>query len=292
MNPNKRRLAQLMARTGLSRLGHRVQTALLSPFVRVVNYHDVPPSQAEGFERHLRRYARDFTPVGYADLLRLAEGAWRPEKPGLILSFDDGFRSHAEVCAPLLERHGFPGWFFVPTGLVDTPPEAQPAAARAAKITPLDPDARDPRLFLTWDQVRALDAAHVVGCHTVTHRRLAADVPLDVLRHEIAGGKAALEARLGREVPVFCWVGGEAHSYSAQAAALIEAAGFRVSFMTNNAPVRPGTDLLHLQRTNIEARDADWLVEFQLSGLLDLLYTPKRRRIDRLTARGAGSAAP
>ena len=69
------------------------------------------------------------------------------------------------------------------------------------------------------------------------------------------------------------------------AARLIEEAGYAVSFMTNSAPVRPGTDLLHLQRTNIEARDPDWLVRFQLSGLLDVLYTAKRRRVDRVTRR-------
>ena len=53
--------------------------------------------------------------------------------------------------------------------------------------------------------------------------------------------------------------------------------------MSNNQLIRPGTDALQLQRTNVEARDAERIVRFQLSGALDAVYWPKRRRVNRLT---------
>jgi hypothetical protein len=64
----------------------------------------------------------------------------------------------------------------------------------------------------------------------------------------------------------------------------IREAGFEIAFMTNNAPIRPHADLLQLQRTNVEARHDPRFVRLSLSGLYDLLYLPKRRRVNRLTA--------
>ena len=84
---------------------------------------------------------------------------------------------------------------------------------------------------------------------------------------------------------IFCWVGGEETSYSSEAAKLISE-NYKYSFMTNNAVIRPGDDPLQLQRTNIEAENPLELVRFQLSGLMDVYYTGKRRRVNRLTARG------
>jgi hypothetical protein len=65
---------------------------------------------------------------------------------------------------------------------------------------------------------------------------------------------------------------------------LIRAAGFRVSFMTNHAPIRRDTSLLQLQRSNIEGGDPLWLARFQLSGAMDVMYTRKRWRVNRLTS--------
>jgi len=64
---------------------------------------------------------------------------------------------------------------------------------------------------------------------------------------------------------------------------VIRRAGYRFSFMTNNAPLRPGDDPLHIQRTNVEAGWSLDVLRFQLSGVMDLAYAPKRRRVDRLT---------
>ena len=151
--------------------------------------------------------------------------------------------------------------------------------ATAVGAAPAPPDL----LRLTLDELRALDARHVVGCHTETHRRFTADVPLHELRRETLGARLLLERALGRAVDVFCWVGGDEPSYNAAAAKLIREA-YALSFMTNTAVIRPATSAWQLQRTNIEASDPLWLVRFQLSGLMDLAYAPKRRRVNRLTA--------
>ncbi len=249
----------------LTRLGHRLQVTAMSPFARAINYHDIAESDAAAFERQLRYYAAHFEPVGYDDLIALLGGTWRGRRPGLILSFDDGLRSHVEIAAPLLERYGFTGWFFIPVGLLGSRQN--------------DTD------HMTVEDLRLLAGRHVIGCHTVSHVRLSRELSPEVLEREIVGAKQALETALpGAAVDVFCWVGGEEWSYSREAARLVKLAGYKFSFMTNNAVIRPGDDPLQLQRTNIEARDPLWLVRFQLSGAMDLAYTVKRARVNRLTA--------
>lgn len=285
MNPVKLTLARAFDVTGLNRGLLALQGRLLRPHVRAVNYHDVPPSRAGAFENQLRFYAEHFVAVGRREILQLLEGHWPHPKPGILLSFDDGLRSHAEVVAPLLERHGFPGWFLVPSDFPDVPVERQATFAAEHHIH-CAPEYGDGRCAVTWQQLRALDARHVVGCHTASHRRLRADLDAATLEREICGAKARLEAMLGHEVDVFAWVGGEEESYSPEAARVMRAAGFRIGLMTNNLPIRPDSDPLQLQRTNVEASDPDPIFRFQLSGFLDVTYLPKRRRVNRLTAAG------
>jgi peptidoglycan/xylan/chitin deacetylase (PgdA/CDA1 family) len=256
-------VARAMDASLLTRLGHRIQVAAMSPFARAINYHDIAESEAAAFESQLRYYAAHFEPVGYHDLIALLSGTWDGRRPGLILSFDDGFASHAEIAAPLLERYGFPGWFFIPVGLLGSRHKGKD--------------------YMTVEELRLLARRHVIGCHTISHVRLSSELSPEVLEREIVGGKHELETALGARVDVFCWVGGEEWSYSREAAQIVKRAGYRFSFMTNNAVIRPRADPLQLQRTNIEARDPLWLVRFQLSGAMDLAYFTKRARVNRLT---------
>lgn len=260
------------------------QRRFLSPFIRAVNYHDVPPSHGDALERQLRFYRDRFEPVDLAHLVQFLDGQWIPPRPGLVLSFDDGLRSHAEVVAPLLERYGFTGWFMVPGGFIDAHPDDQAEFARVHKISHSEFDYGESRLAMTWDQVRHLSKHHVVGCHTWTHQRLCDGLAQAELEAEIPNARRRLSQKLDCPVTVFAWVGGEEWSYGRVAAAMVRRAGFDIGLMTNNQVVRPGRDGLHLQRTNIEAGDSDAVVQFHLSGAMDLLYARKRSRVNRVTA--------
>src|SRR5688572_631852 len=102
----KQSIAAGFEASGLNSAGALVQRQLLWPWARALNYHDVPPRLAGAFEAQLRLFARDFVSVGPAELAALHAGDWPHEKPGLLLTFDDGLRSHADVVAPLLEKYG------------------------------------------------------------------------------------------------------------------------------------------------------------------------------------------
>ncbi len=268
MTPNqlKRAGAVVFDRLGINGLGFRLQKALLGSFIRAVNYHVVNPHEASSFEEHLGYYSKHFVSVDRALLENfLATGEWPHDRPGLIVSFDDGDSTHYSVAAPLLEKYGFTGWFFVPIGLMK-----------------LEEGNGGSETALTLAQLKYLSERHVVGSHSETHCRLGSDNTPERLRSEIAGSRLHLEQVLERPIDIFCWVGGEEESYSREAAELIRE-NYRYSFMTNSAVIGPGTDPLQLQRTNIEAWNRLELVRFQLSGFMDLFYTAKRRRVNRLT---------
>jgi peptidoglycan/xylan/chitin deacetylase (PgdA/CDA1 family) len=285
----KNTVATVMSFLHLERLGMFMQRSLLSPFVRAVNYHDVPPFQSDAFEQQLVYYKENFNIVGRADLDAVLAGKAAGGKPGLILSFDDGLRSHSDVVVPLLERHGLTGWFMVPVGFIDERPEEQTNYAIEHNIEHYEHDYGDPRIAMTWPDIRKIAKTHEIGCHTLSHRRLESTLTSDELNWEIPHAKGRLETELGREVQIFCWVGGEEFAYSQGAASTIAQAGFQYGFMTNNHVIRPGTNQLQLQRTNIEAINQSKIVRFQLSGVVDIFYWPKRRRVNKITRVRVGS---
>jgi peptidoglycan/xylan/chitin deacetylase (PgdA/CDA1 family) len=283
----KSSLAAGIGLTGLDRALLALQQARRGGrFIRLVNSHDTPRSSLDSYRRQLAFYARHFDGVGASDLERLlAEGRWDKGKPGLVLTFDDGLRNHYDVAAPLLEELGFVGWFFVPLQFIDTPVPQQAAFARSHHIQASDPRPPDGRIATNWEELRDLvRRGHVVGCHTRTHHRLSADTPPEQLDDEIVTVKADLEARLGRSVTHFCWVGGEERSYSRAAAERIRAAGYRYGHMTCSSPCAAGTDRLHLHRTNVEPAWPLHAVRLQLCGIADWANAAKRRRVDALTA--------
>ena len=276
----KRAMGAAFEVTGINGVLLRSQAALLRPFARAVYYHDVPPSAADRFEAHVRCYARYFDPVDEQGLRDLLTGRTRAKRPGLLITFDDGLRSCAEVVAPILEKYGFTGWFFIPAGLPGLSEDEQPMAARNAHIV-YSPEYGDSRVFMTWDQICALAGRHVVGCHTMNHTWLKNGLSDDVLRYEIIESGRVLGERLHAPIRFFCWVGGQEWAYSAAAARVIRDAGYEFCFTTNNSMIRPGTDPMALNRHNAEAGFPLSLIKFHLSGFMDLYYAGQRRRVHK-----------
>lgn len=279
----KRRLAAAGERLGVNAAGMAILRAgWRNRFVRIVNYHSTPACDAIRLREHLRFYRQHFHPCAPSDLDAALTGGWRQDRPGLIITFDDGLRCNHDIAAPLLEEFGFSGWFFVPAGFVDAPVESQERFAREHRI-PMRQRYVDGRVAMSWEEVRSLLHTHAVGCHTLTHRRFSAAIDEAELDREVVVARARMEGALGREIDAFCWVGGEEEVYAQRPAAAIRAAGFRYAFMTCSAPVGAATDPLQLQRTNVETWWSLDLVRFQLSGAMDLLHMPKRRRVVRAT---------
>ncbi len=253
-------------------------------YIRAINYHDTPEKYSKNFENQLLFYKQHFSPVSIQDLqLFLDTGVWHKQKPGLIISFDDGLQANYKVAKPLLEKYGFKGWFFIPPGFIETSPEKQNDFAQHHNISSTINSGSNKRIAMSWNELSDLNKEHIIGCHTFTHHRMDIQDTEDILKKEIIDSKLLIEKRLNNQVDIFCWVGGEEHTYTKEAAKYIRKAGYRYSFMTNTHPIISSTQPLQLQRTNIESFFPLEVVKFQLSGLLDLFYYFKRRRVNQKT---------
>jgi peptidoglycan/xylan/chitin deacetylase (PgdA/CDA1 family) len=161
------------------------------------------------------------------------------------LSFDDGYADVAGTALAVLERLGFRATVFLPTGVID----GDAVLSWYARQPPM----------LTWDQVRELDRAGTLrfGAHTVTHPILAT-LGDGAARREVAGCKAALEARLGHPAPAFCYPAG---LFGARERALVAQAGFRLATSCEPGVNTVTTDPLALRRIQIDRRDS--LLDFR-----------------------------
>jgi len=247
--------AKLTASRVLDKVGV-LKRAPQGKFIRVINYHSV--KDFKNFERQLAYYHKHYSSVNLQELAEFLKGKWSKTKPGLIISFDDGLKTHYKA-AHMVEKCGFVGWFFVPAGLIDT------------------------NGHMSKKQLKQLDYRHVIGSHTMTHKRLCARVTKEELKEEVIHSKKFLEKILGHRVTTFCWVGGEIKTYGVAAAKIIKKAGYEFVFQTSSAKVTPNTEKILIQRTNVESHWPLSLVKMQLSGLLDVLYYPKRKIVENKT---------
>jgi peptidoglycan/xylan/chitin deacetylase (PgdA/CDA1 family) len=248
-----------------------------------VNYHQTLLSNSRRLESHFRWYSQEFENVGQSELFAFVDrGEWRHGRPGIIVTFDDGFRSNFEVAAPLLERFGLTGWFMVPSGFLDCPPALQRefAAFHALPGAFREVPAADGRVAMTWSEVQDLAArGHVIGCHTMTHRRLGPGIGGETLNDETAVAAARISRFVGRDVSSFAWVGGEPESYSESSIRAVLRAGFRFSLHSCGGTTHATVSAGNVFRNNVEDRWPVALAQMQLSSLNSLLTLRSRRRI-------------
>jgi len=267
----KIRIASVINLLGISRLLISFQHCTHFPYIRVVNYHSTNERFEANLEKQLQYFSKIFIPADVDDLGQLLGGNWPHERPGLLLSFDDGLRDNFAIAVPLLEKYGFKGLFFIPPGFVDEPVQTANEFCVVNKI--------DGSEALTIEEVQYLARYHHIGCHTFNHTRLEDSLTSQELSREIVDSKKRLEEMTSKVVNNFAWVGGEESSYGKNASKLIQKSGFKYCFMTNSLPVTKDTHPFWLQRTNIEASWPMSLVQFQISGIPDIWNWAKRRRI-------------
>ena len=200
------------------------------PLIRAVNFHSTSRSRQDGYDRQLEQYSRRFTSVNEAELREyLTTGRWHKDKPGLIVSVFEGYRNSYEILHPLIEKHGFVGWYWIITGFIDTPVPMQLGYADRHDIDMLTHDYPDGRYALTWEEIRRLDEKHVVACHTRSHQLLSTFDPAR-RREEIVGSQEQFRKHLGHRVNSFVSLTGPPHGEDATTDALVREAGFEFVF--------------------------------------------------------------
>jgi peptidoglycan/xylan/chitin deacetylase (PgdA/CDA1 family) len=200
------------------------------PLIRVVNFHSTSRAKADQYDRQLAHYSQNFSSVNQDELDDyLVTGKWDKPKPGLIVSIYEGYRNGYDVLLPIVERHGFVGWFFVITGFVNAPIKDQLPFALSHDIDMLTREYPDGRYALSWDELRTVDRKHVIACHSRSHTELAL-LSSAVREEEIIGSQQEFKKHLGHPVRTFVSLLGPAYGENKLTDRLVAAAGYDFVF--------------------------------------------------------------
>ncbi len=281
----------LVFRAGLSVLAKTGAAVAMAKRTRglgaILMFHHVRPSRPKVFDPHrILEITPEFLDAvlghvharGY-DIISIDVLADRianplPNRPFVVLTFDDGYRDNAQFALPVLRRHKAPFAVFATTGFADgtaplwwldledvaerempgqhgqSPEEAFKAAyvalrprsdlqaeiARMALATSIDGAARTRQLCLDWAGLRSLAAEPLctIGAHTLTHPLLGS-LDKRLAYEEMAQSKAILEDKLQRPVRHIAYPVGDALAAGKREFALAQALGFETGLTT-----RPG----------------------------------------------------
>lgn len=213
------------------------------PLIRAVNFHSTSRAKADQYDRELAGYSRSYSSVNQDELDDyLVTGKWHKEKPGLIVSIYEGYRNGYDVLLPLVEKHGFIGWFFVITGFINAPVKEQLPFALSHDIDMLTREYPDGRYALTWDELRIIDRKHVIACHSRSHTELAL-LPRAEREEEVIGSQEQFKKHLGHPVRTFVSLFGPAHGENKLTDELVEQAGY--DFVVSNFKIQR----IHAKRT-------------------------------------------
>lgn len=195
--------------------------------VRTIDFHHCAPADRVAHAKLLGGLGEHHAAADQAGLEALVAGA-TPAVSVLLPVFYEGYRDALGVL-DLVEREGLVAWFFIPTAFLDVPVADQHEWALAHELDLAGDD--DPRLALTWDELRDVHRrGHVVACHTASHCGVADVTEPDALEREVGASKARLEEQLDAEVATLAWLWGTASGLDPALDAELVARGYRLVF--------------------------------------------------------------
>ena len=204
---------------------HRITVKPASPY-------DFTPSQLESHFKYLKQHG--YQPITATQFLAFQrEPGLFPEKP-VLLTFDDGSKTHYTRVLPLLKRYGFKATFFVFPNAV---------AATSQK-------------FLTWSELREIAHAGMdIGSHSMSHpfltkrNHLSAQRYHNWLKYELSDSKKVLEKKLNCRINFLAYPFGWFNSEIETAA--VEA-GYQGIFTVNWGPNQVEENPLRVKRRVME----------------------------------------
>lgn len=220
---------------------------------RILTYHSIGD----------RRHDMSVTRTAFADQMAwLADHAQvRPleevaeGKPGIAITFDDGFRDNLTTAAPILAAHGLQAHLFM-------------VAERAGGFLPDEPDL-DHGCLMTLEELRAWrEAGHGVGAHTCNHVRLST-CTAEEQENEIRESRRILEDTLGAPVTTFAYPYGSAADYDTNSIQIVKNAGFVWAFSNRYGGVDARDKPYEIRRIWIDASDTMETFVHKVTGKLD-----------------------
>ena len=166
----------------------------------------------------------------------------------VVIQFDDGYEDNYTNAFPVLKKHGFKANEFLISDKVNTPG------------------------FLTWEQVKEMDAHGVkAGAHTRNHVYLP-DMSWSAAQDEIAGSKKIIEEHLEHPIDYFAYPSG---GFTEESQSIVQGAGFKAAVTTNRGRDYFNRDLFAIRRIRMKDKDNALIMWAKLSGYYNLFRKSK-----------------
>ena len=290
MKENTKRLMQFCAASALLApalilSGLRAKKASREANVfRVLSLHHVP--DAGSFERlvvHLMSKHGIISPDKAETMIVGAGHTPTRGKIPYLLTFDDGFRSHAGLVKEILGRYGIKAVFFICPGIVDTAVELQRSVvARSVFDPPLhESEVTEGMLPMRWAEVEELHKeGHAIGSHSLGHMR-ASGLDEETLSYELKESASVIEKRIGVVAKWYAFPWGDIASIDE---ASLRLAGQHYCFCCSTVPSVnvPDTARLILFRMGVDLRSPFVYQQMVLAGGLDFLARNEVRTLLKL----------
>ncbi len=275
-NKIKTFLAIVFYYSGISYLSFRINVLFSKLFV--VNYHCTPFEFNSNFEYQIKFLKKFYTNTSLDNLKEINKlNPNTRNKPFLIITFDDGLRSNYDNALPILKKHGFSGWFFI------CPKFLNRSSLNILNEHSIFPKQKydDNRYCMNKSELLSLSSSNFIGSHTFSHHRFRNDDLEKKINNEIVSSKISLQKELNLKIDSFAWVGGEEDHYIEKANKKI-IKNYNFVFTTLVKSIYSKVNHKNIPRTNIENTFSKEMFLFQISGILDLVYIFKRKRVSRI----------
>ncbi len=185
--------------------------------IHIINSHYVTPFQVI-YERDVvifDEYLRYLSV--FAEFIDLKEAVMRIMKRNIprdrvliAFTYDDGYEECGTIIAPLLEKYGTRGTFFINANYIDSSSQYQEGYnGRNVASTPKRP--------MTWTQVENLhNRGHLIGSHNLDHMNFTELTNLEI-DYQVSENKRILEERLHYNCEYFAWSFGQLKHFSEMA---------------------------------------------------------------------------
>ena len=161
-------------------------------------YYEVCTSP-ETFEMHMKfLYENNYHVISLNQALNLLncsnelhkKKSYKPIKPYVVLTFDDGFRNFYTQAVPVLQKYGFSASVFVPTAYIGDKGERKKFNGEKC---------------LTWYEIQKLTRqGFSFGSHTVTHPKLI-ELTRREIEYELRHSREVLKKKIGHFTDTFCF---------------------------------------------------------------------------------------
>lgn len=180
----------------------------IKPGIHIINSHFVTADFHDKdrdykiFENLLRFLRKRTAFLKLEDAVKKLENNEIPLNDAIVtFTFDDGFEECYTVIAPLLEKYGTRGAFFINANYINSSDSYQEKFNKR-----IDTFTKKP---MSWDQIKDLhNRGHLIGSHNLDHTNFA-DLSVDQLIEQLVVNKRILEERLDYKCEYFAWTYGQ-----------------------------------------------------------------------------------